>query len=175
MPSTSILSLDLATQTGWAKWQSHVTSVGTVCFRGSVGRALHAYQLWLIEQAGPLCEGGLVIAFETPWVGPKTHQDVARKLQGLAAVTEMVAHQLGARCLEGNNSSVLLHWTGKGGGKRPEKKARTMAACEVRGFHPQNDDEADALALLDYPAHFLKVTTDILEGPLFSAMAEAAA
>jgi hypothetical protein len=175
MPSTSILALDLATQTGWAAWHKHVTSVGSAHFKGTVGEALNAYQLWLIERAGPLCEGGLVIVFETPWVGPKTHQDVARKLQGLAGVTEMVAHQLGVRCMEANNASVLLHFTGKGGGKRKEKKARTITACNERGFHPRNDDEADAIALLDYAAHYLRVKTDIPEGPLFGERMGAAA
>ncbi len=165
----NILALDLATSTGWATWHHHVTSFGSAQFKGKVGPALHAYQLWLIERAGLLCEGGLVIIFETPWIGRKTHQQTARKLQGMAAVTDMVVHQLGCRSFECLTAQVLKHWTGNGGGKRPEKKARTIAACNARGFNPSNDDEADALALLDYAAHCLNIKTDIPEGPLFGA------
>ena len=172
MPSTSILALDVATQTGWAKWHNQVTSVGTVTFgkRGTpLVRVLARYRDWLVDQL----DGGdfQAVAFEAPYIGPHTHQATARVLLGLAAVTELVCDDHDVRCLEANNSSVLLHFTGKGGGKRKDKKARTIEACNDRGFHPQNEDEADALGILDFTAHFLKVKTDIPEGPLFSERA----
>ena len=175
-PSTSILALDLATVTGWAKWRKHVTSFGTVTFggRGTLFvRVLTSYRDWLAAQ---IKEGGFqAVIFESPYVGPRTHQATARVLLGLAAVTELVCNDHGVRCMEANNASVLKHWTGRGGGKRKDKKARTLAACNERGFHPRDDDEADALALLDYAAHCLGIKTDIPEGPLFGERAGEAA
>ena len=164
----NLLALDLATSTGWATWHNNATSFGSALFKGSVGEALSAYQRWLTDLAGPLSEGGLTIVYEAPWVGPKTHQQVARKLQGLAVVTDVVAHDIGCEAFEVLNPPVILHFTGSAGGKRKERKARTIGAAKDRGFDVQNDDEADAIAILDYAAHCLGIKTNIPDGLLFT-------
>ena len=168
MPETSIISLDLATRVGWARWHRRVTSFGTKQLpkAGELGgRYLDCFDRWFLDQLAEVAPA--LVIFDPPWVGPKTSQDVARCLIGLASVVELRCYQQEIACREAHNQTVLKHWTGKGGGIRKDKKARTIAACNVRGFHPRNDDEADALAILDYAAHCLGVKTDNPEGPLF--------
>lgn len=168
-----ILALDLATVTGWAGWDGSASSAGTATFGGSIGLAFAAYHSWLIKKIQAFSDGEArpVIVFETPWVGSHTHQETARKLMGFAVVTEMVAHELSCRCLEVGTKTIIRHFTGAGGGKRADKKARVVAACRARGIEVSDDNEADALALLDYAAHCCKVKTDIPPGPLFEKAA----
>ena len=175
MPEITILAIDLATSTGWAKWHKRVTSFGTKVLPKAgenIGFYLFTFDEWLlvkIEETAPA-----LIVFDPPWVGPKTGQKTATCLFGLAGVLELRCLREGVQCREANNQEVLKHWTGKGGGKREEKKARTLAAAHTRGFHPRNDDEADALAILDYAAHCLGVKTDIPDGLLFGARGQGA-
>ena len=110
------------------------------------------------------------VVFEMPWIGavkdPRTDrcilsasQTTLRKLTGLAGMTEAVAHRRGLSeddIWEANNASVRKHFIGKGKGKRDELKRLTIEACQVRGWDPMTDDEADALALFDYACHFLQ-------------------
>ncbi len=166
----NILALDLATVTGWASWREGTLGFGTVRFGGDVGSALSRFQSWLRDEV----RGGFVerpvydqVIFESPWIGPNTSQIVARRLQGLAAVCEMEIYKIpGCECLEVNNSAVVKHFTGVGGGKSKAKKARTIDACQARGINPADDNEADAIAILDYAAHCLGVTTSIPDGAL---------
>lgn len=58
-------------------------------------------------------------------------------------------------CWEANTRTVIKHFTGDGGGKRPERKERVIAECHARGWKPETEDEADALAILDYARHCL--------------------
>lgn len=165
----NILALDLATVTGWAGWDGSASSAGTVTFRGSIGRAFSTYHRWLGRKISRFTDGEArpVVVFEKPWVGRNTHQDTARKLMGFAVVTEMVAYEFACRCLEVDTNTVMRHFTGAGGGRRADKKARVIAACLARGIDVSDDNEADALAILDYAAHCCKVKTDISLGPLF--------
>lgn len=169
----NLLALDLATVTGWAGWNGSPTSFGTVKFRGETGLAFAAYHSWLVKKINEFTDGENrpVIVFEKPWVNASTSQDTARKLMGFAVVTEMVAHELECRCLEVGTKTVMRHFTGAGGGKRADKKARVIAACLARGLEVCDNNEADALALLDYAAHCFKVKTDIPPGPLFERAA----
>ena len=173
MAETSILALDLATRVGWARWHKRVTSFGSKQLPSAgelVGRYLDYFDRWFLVQLAEVMPA--MVIFDPPWVGPKTGQDAARCLIGLASVVEMRCYQQEIACREAHNQTVLKHWTGQGGGKRKDKKARTIAACNARGFHPRNDDEADALAILDYAAHCLGIKTDIPEGPLFGARSQ---
>ena len=69
----------------------------------------------------------------------------------LAGITELLAlkHKV-AFVAEAHNATVRKHFTGKGNAKSAELKAMTMAACRARGWAPVDDNEADALAILDY-------------------------
>jgi hypothetical protein len=134
---------------------------------------LDRFQGWLTKRIEAM--EGPVIVFETPWVNGRTHQKTARLLLGMAAVTELTAHQLECRCMEATTTVVFQHFTGIANAKRREKKKLTIAACEARGFRPMDDNEADAIALLDYAAHCLGIKTDIPDGPLFTGKEPACA
>ncbi len=125
----NILALDLATVTGWASWREGTLGFGTVRFGGDVGPALCRFQGWLRDEV----RGGFLdraaydqVIFESPWVGPNTSQIVARRLQGLACICDMVVVDLPVECFEVNTRAVQKHFTGSGGGKREAKNARTI-------------------------------------------------
>jgi len=167
---TRLLTLDLATSTGWAFWHPGASRVASGVIRlpktrEDVGWFLDAFEERLKDLLTLHTPDTLV--FEAPWVGPQTHQDTARKLLCLAGMTELICRRAGMRYREANNASVRKHFIGKGRGDRKSLKAMTMRGCQERGWDPQNDDEADALALLDYAAHVLKLQVPWSVGSLF--------
>ena len=90
-----------------------------------------------------------VAVFEAPWVGGNTHQNTAYMLFGLAAVSELVLAKREVRCFRMNNAGVRKHFIGVGRGTRKDLKRRTLQRCAEIGWKPKDDNEADALALLD--------------------------
>ncbi len=127
------------------------------------------------------------IFYEKPWVGPKTHQATALMLMSLAGLTEMIGCRNRVMVRSALNPSVVKHFTGQGRVKqpavgstkarwetRPERKARVFAECQARGMDPCDDNESDALALLDYAAHCLGIKTDIPDGTMYGARSLAA-
>lgn len=160
MPRGAIIALDLATNVGFARWSPTAPirwgSMRLPSTGSEVGRFLSAYDLWLRDLL--TVEAPETVIFEAPWVGPSTHQDVARKLMCLAGHTEFVCYRREVpRVVEENNKTVRKHFLGSGGGLRKEIKALTVEACRSRGWTPEDDDAADALALLDYAMHQLRV------------------
>lgn len=131
-----------------------------------LGEFLSQYTGWLGDTIRT--ERVDTVVFEQPFVGVNTHQQVARKLMSLSGLTELVCWRADVDCHEANNASVRKHFIGKGRGKRADLKAMTIQACQDKGWGPQNDDEADALALLDYAAHLFKMKTPWPSGPLFA-------
>ena len=170
---TAIISFDLATQTGWAKLVGGEVSFGSFAMpRGSVdvGRFLAAFQSYLSVIVPADIESPAIVVFEMPWIGPKTHQMTARKLMGLAAFLEWYCHAKcfdDVECCEVNNAAVRKHFLGVGRGSRRELKALTMDACQARGLKPANDDEADAISVLDYAASLRGIKLPWGAGPLF--------
>ena len=164
-----ILALDLATRLGWAyagpaalsSWPLTAMEAAAMpsppavsgWFRlpktgPDVGWFLDAYHDFLTNSLD-LHLPALVV-FEAPWVGPNTAQDTARKLLSLAGHTEFVCRRRRLDYREANNATVRKHFIGKGRGDRATLKRLTIDACKARGWSPENDDEADALGLLDY-------------------------
>ena len=72
---------------------------------------------------------------------------------GLAAITEKVAHQRSIRAMEGHLQEVKRHATGNGRATKPEM----VRAALARGWNPHDDNEADALWLLDFAKACLAV------------------
>lgn len=175
MSAPSILALDLAKNTGVAFWREGMqiprTFVKSMRMTGEdVGRAVDDFSEWLSSYLS--LEKPRYVVFEAPWVGEKTHQNVARKLMGLAILTELECYRLhrsGSHCtyLEVNNQDVRTHFLGEGARSqkfrlpgeemRDALKRMTILRCEARDWNVDTDDEADALALLDYAAHHLKL------------------
>jgi crossover junction endodeoxyribonuclease RuvC len=152
-----ILALDLATQTG--------TCVGTPDARPvldhfrlpstgtDVGLFLSAWEDWLRPQVREV--GPSLIVFEAPILAGQTQIATTRKLQGMAGVTEMVAHRAGIECAEVATSQVKKALTGSG----KADKAQMIAAAKAYGFDPKTSDEADAFGIwlcavrLRHPSH----------------------
>lgn len=172
----NLLSLDIATCTGWASGvvpsdplptPLEVRS-GDVVYKPNSGsfripgahetsQRLVKYQDWLkglIDLTKPD-----VLVFEAPFVTGQTHQNTARLLMYLAGVTELTAKRAGGiRLFEENNARVRKHFINKGSGKRAELKRKTLEVCWSLGwmeFSDDDDNRADALALWHYAASFL--------------------
>lgn len=82
-----------------------------------------------------------------------TNIDSLRVLSGLAAHAQSYGEAVGLRTVRGVNlSSWRVPFIGsqKRGTVRADLKSMTMERCRQLGFKPRNDDEADALGLLDY-------------------------
>jgi hypothetical protein len=142
----AVLALDLGTSTGWAlrTRDDHITS-GTVNFRPSRfdggGMRYLRFARWLAEL--DTLSGGLGrVVFEE--VRRHAGTDAAHIYGGFLA-------HLAAWCesrsvaYEGVPVGTIKRFaTGKGNAD----KAAVIAAMQARGFHPADDNEADALALL---------------------------
>lgn len=177
-----ILCLDLATQFGWAKR----SETGEIKYGSHLlpktGRDVAAFLIIYEEFIGPMIAAHDITVFEMPWIGPKTHQYTARKLIGLANTTEVIAKKSQSQAFEANNSNVRSCFLGpitypitlkgkdKGKERRKYLKAVTIAKCVKLGYAPENDDEADALALLHYTLTMYRLLPGA-EGPLFGGVA----
>ena len=167
-----LLALDLTPHTGWARWRSGgEVRFGTIALPKSgpdIGRFLAAFDDRLVSV---LAVAPDVVVFEAPWIGPNTHQDTARKLMCLAGMLEFVCHRAAIPCREVNNAAVRKHFCGKGRAPRAEMKRLVTQACRARGWQPANDDEADALAVLDFAAHVYRLEVPWPCGALFGKAA----
>lgn len=152
------MCLDLATRLGWA-----YRSAGGAVLHGiyalpsqtDVGHFLHRYDLWLSEMLDGMQPSA--IWFEAPYVDANTHQETALKLLGLASHTRLVAFRRRINATPVNNSSVRKHFLGSKRGDRKTLKRLTIEACIAHGWNPKSDDDADALAIMDWVVHTRKL------------------
>lgn len=70
-----------------------------------------------------------------------------RRLLGFAAVTEATAWELRIPCYETTPLEVAKFFLGSASLKRDEKKKATIAMCHRYGWHVEDDNAADALAI----------------------------
>lgn len=99
-------------------------------------------------------------------------------LIGIAAHINSFCAALGIRpCEWVHMATWRRHFIGsqKRGTKRPELKAMVMDRCRQLGFTPRNDDEADALGILDYDLHASGETPPWRDGHLFGGALRSAA
>lgn len=144
-----ILTLDLATNTGWACGApgdadprfGHVTLPST---GEDIGRFAMAYDQWLCEKLD--ADQPRMVVFEAPILPQRTTPVTVRKLSGLVWHTEFVCVRRRIMCREGRASSVKKLFTGYGFAK----KADTMSIARRYGWRVRTDDEADACALWAY-------------------------
>lgn len=145
-----ILSLDLATHTGYA--------VGNPC-------GVPVYGHFKIDaptypskflQMGRLVSGLIkthdvdAVFLEQPFVGRAGQFSALMPLFGFRAAAMMAAESKGCLVTMVLPSTVRKHFIGHGGLSRAKAKPAVIEKCEWRGWRPKNDDEADALALWDY-------------------------
>lgn len=145
-----ILSLDLATSTGWAasvpaspsgRPKSGVWRLGTDAL--SLGSFFDGFDQ-LLSDAITVFAPRLIV-YEAPILhsGQMTPA-TALKLQGLAALTELIAFRREVPVRQANNQTVKKFFAGYGHAKKPDM----IAACRDRGWNIDSPDEADALAIL---------------------------
>ncbi|ACL61079.1 hypothetical protein [Methylobacterium nodulans] len=142
-----ILALDLSVaSTGWALGSpdgdpafGHYALPST---GNDIGKLLAAFQDWLsLKIAG---EDIALCVFEAPILSRgKTHVLTARKLMGLAGVTELICHRAAIRCVEEHLQTNKKRFAGHG----HADKHTMMHVARRYGWDVTRDDEADALAL----------------------------
>jgi Holliday junction resolvasome RuvABC endonuclease subunit len=146
--NTTILALDLGTTTGWALRQLDGTiSSGTVAFKPQRfeggGMRFLRFKRWLNElrqSAGDI--QGVVLEEVRSHAGVDAAHAYGGFLGHLTAWCEQ--HRIPYQGVP--VGTIKKHATGKGNAG----KAAMIAAAQARGFQPQDDNEADALALLHW-------------------------
>ena len=141
-----LLALDLGTRTGWAVREPG-GAILTGCadfkprrFEGGGMRYLR-FSRWLDELAG---KSG---AFNAIWfeeVRRHAGTDAAHVYGGLMATLTAWAEHRGIPYQGVPVGTIKRHATGKGNAN----KAAMIQAAEAKGFTPEDDNEADAIALL---------------------------
>ena len=144
---TTILALDLGTTAGWAMFCDGTITSGSESFKPSRfeggGMRFLKFKRWLADTKA--CTDGLdAVYFEE--VRRHAGVDAAHAYGGfLAHLTAWCEHhQIPYQGVP--VGTIKKHATGKG---NASKDAMISAAREI-GFDPQDDNEADALALLDF-------------------------
>lgn len=149
-----ILCFDLATRIGWAWAEDKAAPVHGVHRLPStgddLGRFLHAARQWIdgkITEVEPH-----LIVYESPILRMATQLATLRKLYSLASIAELVAIDRCVKVEEAALGKIRTNFLGAGNCPRESVaiKRAIVHRCRERGWHPQDDNDADALALLDY-------------------------
>lgn len=153
-----ILSLDLATQTGWCAGSGdQLPELGTVRMPDTgedIGEFGFFFEEWFkrhLEEIQPA-----MVTFEAPLLpGAKIDRDSGRfipapttdatqtKLKGLKWATEVICRRQGIECAEAWGSTVKKQLGGSGRATKPDM----MAAAKRCGLSPKTFDEADAFGV----------------------------
>ena len=145
-----LLTLDLATITGWAYLGS--PSDKPMSGTHKIAPADKSDAGFFIEFEKFIDDlltlhNPHTVVFEAPFMGSIKNLNTARRLIGFAVLTELVSAKKGvSRIKEVNNSTVKKFFTGNG---RAEKKDMIFK-CHQKGWKPKDDNEADALAILAF-------------------------
>ncbi|WLW64295.1 crossover junction endodeoxyribonuclease RuvC [Achromobacter aegrifaciens] len=142
-----ILALDLGTKTGYAVRKRDGKVVhGTQSFAPrtswSAGQRWLRFQSWL----GELLDLHRVDQIAYEHVSFHAGVRDAHCYGAFRALVEMAADRRNIGLVGTNVQTVKRHWTGKGGAD----KAAMIAQARARGFRPETDNDADALAVLDW-------------------------
>lgn len=145
----NILALDLGTKTGYAIRSRdgriiHGTEAFTPRASWTPGQKWQRFRAFLSRTITENAIGTL--AFEDVKAHGKGAVLAAHAYGGFRAMMEMVADQHNVRLVPVGVGVVKKHWTGKGNAK----KEAMVEQAKVRGFRPETDNDADALAILDW-------------------------
>lgn len=146
-----ILAIDLGTTTGWATNiptpgdpRRYVIRAGVVNFSPrsyeSSGMRYYRFMQWVAETV----KGKDEVYYER--VIRHASNGAAQIYGGFMACLTAFCEAHGVRYIEVNVSTIKRHWTGSGNAK----KEMMIEQCVARGFQPQDDNDADAYALLDF-------------------------
>lgn len=169
-----ILALDLATLLGWAcSMPGEAPRFGSfhiVSDRGD-GYFFASFEGWLTDIIA--VHDPRLMVVEAPVLNHGNGRDgknrtsiqTAFRLMGLVAIAMKVAEQKGVRYDRANNSSIKKDATGNGHATKPDM----VRAMVLRGWRVNNDNEADALAILFWAERKWAPKTPRAIGPLFAA------
>lgn len=169
----AVIALDLATCTGWVIGDgSGIPAHGYLDLPppvdGDRGPMFSALRSFLIREIEQLQAKGfqVAVAFEQPilpkafikWVNGRpmiiypTTIETTLLLQGLAAIAEQVAHELGCECGHVDVSTVKKELTGSGKAEKPDM----VAVARKCGLTIERHDTADALGVFVAALRLLK-------------------
>ena len=141
----NVLALDLGTHTGWALHTDGTVLYDTAVFRpGRYQGGGMRYVQFRSDLAIHHQVGLDAVYFEEV----RRHAGVtaAHVYGGFLAVLSAYCEQHNIPYAGVPVGTIKRHWTGKGNAS----KAAMIAAARARGYEPSDDNQADALALLDY-------------------------
>ncbi|KOQ17890.1 hypothetical protein ABW38_00520 [Achromobacter xylosoxidans] len=142
-----MLALDLGTKLGWAvRSRDGRVAHGTQVFtpRASWSRG----QRWLRARSflSELITSRQVHAIAYEDVKRHMGTDAAHAYGAFLCLVEMLADSHRLRLLPVGVKTIKKHWTGNGNAD----KAAMEAQARARGFRPESDNDADALAILHW-------------------------
>lgn len=147
--NVTILALDLGTRLGWALLPrggqiTHATESFAPRKSWTPGQKWQRFRAWLSRT---IAENnvGLVVFEDVKRHAPGAVL-AAHAYGGFRAMLEMVVDQHNVRVVPVGVGTIKKHWTGKG----TADKAAMLAQAKARGFRPETDNDADALAILSW-------------------------
>lgn len=157
--SKNILSLDLASQFGWAEGKAgEPPRFGSQRF-APVGASTEEIFAGVIRVVTPRLASFRpdALVYEEPSLfqlrDGKSTKHIAKILLGIPAIVEGLAKHFGVPIIrEASPRDVRKHFIGNGQLPRAKAKAAVVAECKRRGWDVKNDDEGDACAIYDYAA-----------------------
>ena len=145
-PVTSVLALDIATNTGWASHISGRRASGVLNLPTADYGAMGArFSGWLADE---IYEGVDLLVIERPTFSRIT--DSSYRCDGLCFLAHQTAflHDVDRREVRPKEWRKAIY--GKGGMNTLEAKKFAMVWAREMGYDPKTHDEAEALAILTY-------------------------
>lgn len=145
--NVAILALDLGTKTGYAvRTRGGRIVHGTQSFAPrttwTAGQRWLRFRSWLGEVLDQHQVNRIVVEHVSFHAGIRD----AHCYGAFRALVEMAADARNLELVGTNVQTIKRHWTGKGGAD----KAGMIEEAKRRGFKPETDNDADALAILDW-------------------------
>jgi crossover junction endodeoxyribonuclease RuvC len=143
----NILCIDFGKSMGWAVCKGGSIFSGTEKLHGNRfsggGMPFLKFRQWLDSL---ICKGDVYHSIYFEEVRRHLGVDAAHVYGGFLATLTSWCEDQEIPYLGVSVATIKKHATGKGNAKKPE----IIAAMQGKGFNPQDDNEADALALLHW-------------------------
>lgn len=141
-----ILALDLGNKMGYALFDGKNTLSETIKHKNSKGAAGHQYLHFRYWLANVLFNFDSIDAIYYEDVRRHLGTDAAHVYGGYLATLQAFCCEKNIKLVPVAVGTIKKHWTGKGNADKNEM----LAEAKRRGFNAIDDNEADALAILDY-------------------------
>lgn len=177
-----LLALDIATTTGWARWDSGLNRphAGELKLKGNTEPARYAeFSSWLRAKLVADQIDHLAIEMPVPQRGGMTNLLTLQTLLGLRALAMSQAGAINIPVYEVNNQEWRQHFLGQRtapkavpNAKRSDWwKKQCVKRCEELGWPVKGHNAADALGVLDFMRSTLDFSYGARSGDLFRGAA----